>query len=134
MTRFDPKAIAIAMVLALMLDVVGAVIFQTVFGGELREGMSSEQVKAAIEAMQQNTGYLLASLVYGTGTTVVGGYVAARLARAYPYFNALAVGVIGIVLSLMLTSVTPGWFDALAYLITLPAAVLGGHLGQRRNQ
>jgi hypothetical protein len=134
MTRFDPKAIAIAMLLALVLDVVGAVFFQTVFGGELREGMSSEQVKAVIEAMQQNTGYLLASLAYGTATTVFGGYVAARLARAYPYFNALAVGVIGIALSLMLTSVTPGWFDALAYLITLPAAVLGGHLGRRRNQ
>jgi MFS family permease len=134
MTRFDPKAIFIAMLLSLALDVVGAVLLHSVFGPSLSEDMTPEQLKAAVEAMQQGTGFLLASLLYGTATTVFGGYVAARLARAYPYFNALAIGVLGIVLGLMLASDSPGWYDALAYLVSVPAALLGGHLHQLQRK
>jgi hypothetical protein len=135
MTRFDPKAIFIAMLFSLALDVVGAVLLHSVFGPGLSEDMTPEQLKAAVEAMQQGSGFLLASLLYGTGTTVFGGYVAARLSHAYPYFNALAIGVLGIVLGLLLTSASPWWYDALAYLVSVPAALLGGHLRQqRRNQ
>jgi hypothetical protein len=60
--------------------------------------------------------------------------VAARLARGYPYFNALAVGVLGMVLGLLLADDAPFWFEALAFLVSAPAAVLGGHLALRRNQ
>jgi hypothetical protein len=135
MTRFDPKAIFIAMLLSLALDVVGAVLLHIVFGAGLSEGLSPEQMKAAVLEMQQRNGFLLASLVYGTATTVFGGFVAARLAHAYPYFNALAIGVLGIVLGLLLSDDSPGWVDALAYLVSMPAALLGGHLGRpRRNE
>lgn len=135
MTRFDPKAILIAMLLSLALDVVGAVLLHTVFGPGLSEDMSPEQMKASVLAMQQSSAFLFASLLYGTGTTVFGGYVAARLARAFPYFNALAIGVAGIVLGLLLASASPWWADALGYLISVPAALFGGRLGQlQRNQ
>lgn len=133
MTRFDPKAITIAMLLSLALDVVGGMLLLAVFGDGLDPNLPPEQMAAVIEAVLQDTGFMLASLAYGTATTVFGGYVAARLARAYPYFNALAVGVLGIVLGLLLSSGAPWWFDALAYLITLPAALLGGRLAPRRN-
>ena len=135
MTRFDPKAILIAMLLSLALDVVGAVLLHTAFGPGLNDNMSPEQMKAAVQTMQQGTAFLLISLLYGTATTVFGGYVAARLARAFPYFNALAVGVAGIVLGLLLTSDSPWWVDALAYGVSVPAALFGGRLSQRqRNQ
>ena len=77
--------------------------------------------------MQQSSLFLMTSLLYGTGTTVFGGYVAARLARAFPYFNALAVGAIGIVLGLLLASEAPWWADALAY---LPDALDKGWSGE----
>jgi hypothetical protein len=134
MTRFDPKAISIAMLLSLALDVVGGMLLLALLGEGLDPNLPPEQLNAAIQLVLQDTRFLLASLAYGTATTVFGGYVAARLARAYPYFNALAVGVLGIVLGLLLTSGAPWWFDALGYLITLPAALLGGHLAPRRNQ
>ena len=102
MTRFDPKAITIAMLLSLALDVVGSTVLLAAFSTGLNDSMSSEQLSAAVLAVLQDTGFLLASLAYGTATTVIGGYVAARVARAYPYFNALAVGVLGIVLGLLL--------------------------------
>ncbi|MEO8153756.1 MAG: hypothetical protein ABI605_11855 [Rhizobacter sp.] len=131
MTRFNPKAIAIALLLSLALDVIGFVLLSH---AQLADGLSAEQTDAALRALLQDTNFLLINLLYGTFTTVIGGYLAARIAGRYPYFNALAVGGAGIVLGLLLGSDAPAWFDAIAYATTLPAAVLGGHLGRRRNQ
>jgi pimeloyl-ACP methyl ester carboxylesterase len=131
MTRFDPRAIVIATLLSLALDVVGGALLMAGFSTGLIDGMSPEQLTTALQAVLKDTGFMLASLCLGTATTVFGGYIAARLARAYPYFNALAVGLVGIALGLLLSSDSPWWFDALAYLITLPAAVLGAHLARR---
>jgi uncharacterized protein YacL len=134
MTRFDPKAIAVAMLLSLTLDVVGGAVLMAAFSTGLSSSATPEQQDEAIRAVLQDTSFLLVSLVYGIATTAIGGYVAARMARAYPYFNALATGVLGIVLGLLLASAAPWWFDALGYLANLPAALLGGHWGRRRNQ
>ncbi len=134
MTRFDPKAIIIAMLLSLLLDVVGGAVLMTLFATGLTEGMSPEQVSAATQVVLQDNGFLLASLLYGTATTALGGYIAARLARAYPYFNALAIALLGMALGLVLASDTPGWYDAVGYLTIVPAALLGGSLARRRNQ
>ncbi|GAB4554648.1 MAG: hypothetical protein IV105_12015 [Rhizobacter sp.] len=134
MNRFDPKAIAIAVLLSLALDVLGGLVLLAVFGTELDTGLPPEQLSAALDAIAQGSGFLLAALLFSTATTTAGGYIAARLARAYPYFNAMAVGVVGIVLGLVLSSSAPWWFDALGYLISIPAALLGGHLASRRNQ
>lgn len=134
MTRFDPKAIIIAMLLSLALDVVGSIALVSAFGVQLTSDMSPEEVNTAVLAVTQTTSFLFASLLYGTATTVFGGYVAARLAPGYPYFNALAVGVIGMVLGLLLADDAPFWFEALAFLVSVPAAVFGGHLALRRNQ
>lgn len=134
MTRLDPKAILIAMLLSLALDVVGSLGLIVVFGVQLTADMSPEQVNAALDEVTGTTSFLLASLVYGTATTAFGGYVAARVARGYPYFNAAAVGGVGIVLGLLLSADAPWWFQALAYLVSIPAAVAGGHHAVRRNQ
>jgi hypothetical protein len=134
MNRFDPKAIVIGVLLSLALDVLVGLVLLAVFGTELDTSLPPEQLSAALEVIAQGSGFLLAALVFSTATTIAGGYVAARLARAYPYFNAMAVGVVGIALGLVLTSSAPWWFDALGYLISVPAALLGGHLAPRRNQ
>lgn len=132
MTRFDPKAIIIAMLLSLALDVVGGAALVAGFGADLKDGMTQEQMKAAIQAVVSTDGFLFASLVYGTATTVFGGFVAARLARSHPYFNALAIGVLGIVLGLLLDDGAPFWYDALAFLVSMPAAVAGGAIALRQ--
>lgn len=134
MNRFDPKAIVIAMLLSLALDVFGSFVLVSAFGVRLSEGMTPEQIEAAVKEVTQRGSFMLAGFLYGGATTVFGGYIAARLARAYPYFNALAIGALGIVLGLLLKSEAPWWFDALAWLLSIPAAVLGGHLAVRRNQ
>jgi hypothetical protein len=132
MTRFDPKAIIVAMLLSLALDVVGSIALVAGFGLELTEQMTPEQTQAAIEAVTSTQGFLFASLLYGTATTVFGGFVAARLARSHPYFNAMAIGVLGIVLGLLLGGDAPFWFEAIGFLMSVPAAVFGGRIALRR--
>lgn len=79
--------------------------------------------------------YLLAlayRIVYG----VVGGYVAARLAPDRPMGHALALGVVGIVLSFAGTvtmwnrgpAFGPRWYPLTLIVIALPSAWLGGRL------
>jgi hypothetical protein len=133
MNRLHPKAIFIAMLLSLALDVVGSIVLVALFGGRFDDGLTPEQMEAALREITDGTPFLLASLLYGTATTFIGGYIAARLARSHPYFNALAVGVLGLLLSLLLSDTAPWWFDVLGFLSTLPAAVAGGHLFVRGN-
>lgn len=132
MTRFDPKAIIIAMLLSLALDVVGGVALVVGFGVQVTAQMTPEETQAAIQAVTGTDGFMFASLLYGTATTVFGGFVAARVARSHPYFNALAVGVLGLVLGLAMGGEAPFWFEALAFLVSVPAALAGGYLAVRR--
>ncbi len=132
MNRFDLRAISLAMLMSLALDVVGSFVLVAAFSDGVTQGMTAEEMHAVIQQVVTGSGFLLASLVYGSATTVFGGYVAARLARGYPYFNALAVGVAGILLGLLLEDESPWWYDLLAYLVCVPAALYGARLSQQR--
>jgi hypothetical protein len=80
--------------------------------------------------------YLLANLLLGTFSTVLGGYIAARIAKSLPLFNACAVGVVGIAAAILLggQSDSPWWFNAVGYLTTIPAAIVGGWLARRESK
>jgi hypothetical protein len=136
MKRIDPKAVFIAMLLSLLLGLIGSSLATAAFSGELDSNLSPEQVSAAL---LQQTDFLLVLLFLDGFTTVIGGYVAARLARGYPYFNALAIGLFGIALSIVLelllgSSDVPGWVNAISYIAAVPTALLGGHLAKQRNE
>jgi hypothetical protein len=134
MRRVSLKALLISSVVMLALDTVGGIIMTILFGREsFQEGMTPQQTQAALEAINQSNGFLLAGLAYGTTTTIVGGYLAARLAKTFPYFNAAAFGLVGIALSVLLASDSPLWFTSIGLLSTLPAALFGGHLARRRD-
>jgi hypothetical protein len=134
MKRIDPKAVFIAMLLSLLLGLVGSSLVTAAFSSELDSNMGPEQVSAAL---LQHTDFLLVLLFLDAITTVIGGYVAARLARGYPYFNALAIGLLGIALGIVLEllgSDVPGWVDAISYIVAVPAALFGGNLAKPRNE
>jgi len=134
MKRIDPKAVFIAMLLSLLLGLVGSSLVTAAFSSELDSNLGPEQVSAAL---LQHTDFLLVLLFLDAITTVIGGYVAARLARGYPYFNALAIGLLGIALGIVLEllgSDVPGWVDAISYIVAVPAALFGGNLAKPRNE
>jgi hypothetical protein len=130
------KAVAIALVATLGLDIVtGMILTLLLGGGELAAlSASDEQAReAAVLALTNSGAFLGWSAVMGTLTTVLGGYLAARLAEQVPYMNALAFGIAGTVLALLSSRSVPLWFSVMGVAITVPAALLGGHIAKRER-
>ena len=131
--RFSAKAIATGTFVAFALDLLTGIVSLMIFSGDaLQAGATQDEIRAASELVQQNDAYLFAALVLGTLTTVVGGYVTARLARQLPLLNACAMGVLGVGLGILLSSQSesPLWLDIFGTLVTLPAAIAGGYWGR----
>lgn len=116
-----------------ILDFISSVFLLLLFAdiGTL-DSTNAEQIARAIKAVALNNSYLICALISGTATTIFGGYLAARIAKKYPYFNAAAVGLIGMIIGFIVSSDVPLWFDTIGYLSTLPAALYGGHLAKKR--
>lgn len=82
-----------------------------------------------------DAGLNLLALTYRIVYAVVGSYIAARFAPHAPMRHALALGVVGLVLSLVGAIVTiamvdlgPSWYPVALVLTALPCAWLGGAL------
>lgn len=133
MHRIDPKAIAIAFIAELAIDMLVVQILLMIFGRDLlTSGMSADEVQKAIETIVAKGDYVLASFVGGMSTTVLGGYLVARLAKGFPYYNGLAIGVVGVVFVLCFATGGPLWFTILGVLLTIPASIYGAHIAAKR--
>ncbi len=96
---------------------------------------------AAAEALQQclmgSFSFLITCFASGLFLTMIGGYVAATIAKASELLNAGCVGVLGLMFTIigdlisMAKAPSPGWYMAAALILTLPAALLGGYLRQK---
>jgi surface polysaccharide O-acyltransferase-like enzyme len=77
-----------------------------------------------------DTGLLLLALMYRSLYSVIGAYIAARLAPNRPMRHALALGVLGIFVSalgaLAAQDLGPAWYGLALVLVSLPLAWLGG--------
>jgi CBS domain containing-hemolysin-like protein len=134
MKYIDIRAIVLATLAVFGIDSVSEIVLFSSFSN-LPAGASDEQVKAVAAALAVDPGYLRAALILGTASTVVGGFLVARLARQIPYFNALAYGVLGMALSMVFSAMAianfPVWFRVVAIGITVPASLLGAYFGRR---
>ena len=132
MQRFNIRAVFVGSLLMLAVDFLSSILLFSVFGGEaLTAGATQDEITAVGKIIEQNDGYLLAGMLLGTFSTVLGGYIAARMAKHLPLFNAFAVGVVGIAAAVLLgggSSERPEWFSAFGYISTIPAAIVGGWL------
>lgn len=135
MHNISVRAVLLASLAVFGIDIISGFLLINLFGGPtLGSGMSDQQMRQALQVLFQDARYLTFALVCGTASTVIGGYLAARLARAVPYFNALAFGVLGLTVSILTSGDLPTWFKVMGYGLTLPAALLGGHLAKLRMQ
>lgn len=129
MSSIDIRAILLATLAVFGIDFFSSWMLFAAFGGPM-SGTDAE-VKSAVEAMTRDPGYLRAVLVFGTASTIVGGWLVARIARRIPYFNALAYGVLSVVLSMLLSGDLPTWVRVVGIGLTLPAALFGAYFGKR---
>ena len=125
------KAVLLATLAVFGVDILSSFFLSSLFGGPgLDSSLTDEQLKAAVQVLFQDVRYLSLGLLLGTASTVLGGYLAARLARGLPYFNALAFGALGLILSIATSGDLPLWFKLVGFAVSLPAALLGGHIAK----
>jgi hypothetical protein len=128
------RAITLASLAVIGVDIVWGFLLIGLFGGAAFDSsLPDEQILAAMQMLQQDTLYLTCGLIFGTASTVLGGFLAARLAGALAYFNALGFGIVGLVLNGLTIGDVPTWFKVSSLALTLPAALLGGHIAKQRS-
>ena len=128
--HIDIRAIVLATLAVFGIDFVTGIVLFSMFA-DLPANASDEQVRAVAVALANDRGYLRAALILGTASTVVGGFLVARIARRIPYFNALGYGVLGMVLGTLMTGELPLWFRIVGIGVTVPASLLGAYFGRR---
>jgi len=131
MAKVSIKGIIVGTLVTLLLDIVGGIALMFALGGASLFELPAEEQSAGIDAFSLSTPYLTIGMVIGLLTTVFGGYLAARIAKREAYLNSGLLGAVGIVIGLAFASGFPVWFNAVAFLLTVPAALLGGHLAKR---
>jgi hypothetical protein len=128
------RAIVLASLAVFGVDITWTFLLIGLFGGPgFDPSLPDTQIEAAMQALLQDARYLTCSLIFGTASTVLGGFLAARLAGSLPYFNAFVFGILGLVLSAFAVSDVSTWFKVSALAVTLPAAMLGGHIAKQRS-
>ena len=135
MSSISIKAIA----LGSLIDIAGTLLVAGVYTFAYAIFLASQNIPP--EEMQQRAlsdpAYYVITLTMGLVLMAVGAYVAARIARAREILHAFLVGAVAIAFSLPFvssadTSTYPAWYLPVSFGLTLPAAVLGGYIAQRR--
>jgi hypothetical protein len=133
MQNISIRAVILATLAVLGVDIISGMLLTQMFGGPgWGAELSQEEIRRAYQVLMQDVRYLALGLLLGTASTVLGGYLAARLARTMPYYNALAFGVLGILISMIGSGDLPTWVKIVGLGLSLPAAVLGGHIAKLR--
>jgi predicted phage tail protein len=125
-----PKAILIGIVADIGATYLIMAVLMVSLGAGARD-LSEEEARQLIESALQQPSYLLLSGALGLLATALGGFVAAKVAIVAPLLNAACVGLFDLVLGVLLIGDAPLWFTAMALLLTLPAAIMGGVLWRR---
>jgi len=94
-------------------------------------GISEDEVMSRMKS----TNGLLLGLIIGLGCTVLGGYVAGRMATQAEVLHGSLVAVAGMLIAIIFREGgVPAWFDILGYAAMLPAGVLGGTMARQRRK
>jgi CBS domain containing-hemolysin-like protein len=133
MRGIDLKAIVLATLAVFGIDFASSLALVAVFAEPLVNA-TDQQAQAAMRALAHNPSYLKAAIVLGTASSIVGGYLVARLAGSLPYFNALAFGVVGTLLGALFSGDLPPWSRIIGLGLTIPASLLGAYISKRLHQ
>jgi hypothetical protein len=132
MYRISFFALVLAFLAELGVDILTQAILVHVFAGDaFTSDMSEDAARQLFETVTQMPAFTAMSLLLGTATTVGGGYLAARLARQYPYYHGLGMGLLGIAFTLFLWREQQLWLGLFAVLSNIPLCIWGAHLAKR---
>ncbi len=131
--RFRWKAVLLGAATDLVGSAIAGILLVVAFTVLASSEGGAEQT---LERLGQSWPFLLISMVVGGGFTVLGGYVAGRVARHSFLKHALAAGGLSLALGILLFRSDDGPYAGivaiLGYGLHLPLALLGGWLAWRR--
>ncbi len=133
MHRISIKAVLLATLAVFGIDMVTGLILIKAFNGPAFDATPAE-IEAGLAALNSNGGYMFSALVLGTASTVVGGFLTARLAPALPFYNALMFGIVNLILGLPFSTGLPTWFRVVAFGLLIPAALAGAYWSKWASQ
>jgi hypothetical protein len=127
------RAVGLGLISDIAATLAASVVLSMVFGARLAgDAATPEELERALLA---SDGYTLLALAAGLSCTVLGGYVAARVAGEREYYHALLTGIAVLVFGEMMLAQSavayPFAYRLLGNLLVIPAALYGGHLRKR---
>jgi len=131
-----------AILIGTLVDLCGSVAPVMAFGfiqgfRMASQGVPEAERQARLTALFQNPVMLLGGLVLGAAFSFLGGFVAARIAKNAEIMHSGVVGGIGTVLGLLFLASPesgPLWAEVAGILLTIPVAILGGHVAGGRRK
>jgi hypothetical protein len=124
-------AICVAFIAELVADlIISSVTLAVLADGSLSSDLDQEALSKATETVLDSSEFLMSRVILGTATTVGGGYLAARLAKTFPYYNGLGIGLIGLIFGILQWG-EPLWLNFFAIVMTIPASIYGAHLAKK---
>lgn len=131
--RFRWKAVLIGAAVDLACSTIAGIVLVVVFS--LMAGPAEGSAEEVLELLGQSWPFLMTSMIVGGGFTVLGGYVAARIAGHSFLKHALAAGALSLASGILLFHSDEGPYSGiiafLGYGLHLPLALLGGWLASR---
>jgi hypothetical protein len=137
-----PRFRILAVVVGCLVDIVASTVAAVAFG--MVAAVFLVMQGARLERMQHlladSPAMRLGGLLIGACGSILGGYVAAWMARQRELHHALATGIasltIGIAMLLLqflspIPVTQPVWITVIAFMLTVPAAILGGWLRRK---
>ncbi len=120
-----------AVIVGALVDNAGTLLFMAILASTLlSKGLSEGEVMNRMKSMSG----LLLGLIVGLGCTVLGGYVAGRMADRAEVLHGVLVAALGMIVALIFREGgIPTWFDIAGFVGMLPAGMAGGYLAQRRR-
>jgi len=124
-------AVCVAFIAELVADlIISSVTLAVLADGSLSSDLDRDTLSKATEAILDSNEFLMSRVILGTATTIGGGYLAARLAKTFPYYNGLGIGLIGLIFGILQWG-DPVWLSVFAIVMTIPASIYGAHLAKK---
>ncbi len=135
--EFD-KLNAKAIILGFLTYAISTIIFSALIGlvvGIFYALNGGDNIREYIKSYSTGISFLLLSVFYYLAFTILGGYVAGRIAKGYEIFNSITVGMVEVILGILTISDSsyPIWYKVIVFLLIIPAAYLGGILARRQH-
>lgn len=130
MKDFSPKAV----VFGVLTDIGGSAVFGGLVGLALGIALvTSDMSIDGVQGLQSSPWVLVPTFIIGITFTLLGGFVAGRVAKMRQVFHGGVTGVVSALIGLSLSFGGPVAFTVLSFVCAPPAAMLGGHLSRRRG-